>query len=729
MDLSLILAGIVVAVAVAGWWRESAAARRALRQASSLADERSRLLEAATLLDEERRILEMTAGGAPLSEILERVCLGIEHQVRGCLSSILLVDEEGKHLLHGAAPHLPQSYCKAIDGVAIGDGVGSCGTAAYTGEVVIVHEIATDPKWEGFAELAAKAGLEACWSFPIVDSRKRVVGTIAQYHTHPTSPSDRDLRICRIGAHLAAIAIENRQAQASLERDMRRMDLAERAARFGVWEIDVAKRQLLASDNLLALMGLGEQVGRERVEAWIELVHPDHRAEASRRLADCLAGAANLMLELPVRRADGRYRWYRMKGTVEQGAGGVAERITGATQDITAEKEMIQNLQEAKAAAEHATVVKSRFLANMSHEIRTPLNGIIGSISLLRDVNPGPEQREHLETMLASGEALLHVVNDVLDFSKIEAGRIDLDVRPFRLTALLAEVESILAPEARKRGLQVLFHIWPGCDRMRSGDAFRLRQVLLNLVSNAVKFTHLGSVTVEARSRGEEVHFVVEDTGIGMSEEEREGVFVPFLQADTSTTRRYGGTGLGLSISRHLVQMMGGDIWFESTPGVGTRFECKVVLPLVKEEATAASPSAAALAVSTRPMHLLVAEDNHVNQKVVQSMLTRLGHTVDLVDNGKEALEAVQRRDYDAILMDCQMPEMDGFEATARIRQQGITTQIIAFTANAFAEDRKRCLDSGMNDYLPKPITMDRLRALLENTARMNEESGEFCVR
>ncbi len=727
MDLPVILSALGVSAAAAvAWWRERSSARRAAGRLRTLAVEYAKVADASALLAEERRILELTATGKPMEQVLEAVCLAIEHQIPRCLSSILILDG-GQRLLHGAAPSLPEFYCQAVHGLTIGDGVGSCGTAAFRGEVVIVEDISADPKWVAFRELAAKAGLAACWSFPIFSSQGKVLGTFAQYHREPAAPSERDLEVCRAGAHLASVAIESRQAQAALVRDRERMDIAEKVALFGVFEVDLVAERVLVSNHMqLQLDFRGGQQPR-LLPDWLSLVHPDDRVRLLETVRRSLPQDDSISLEARLLHRGGECHWYRSMGRVERAPDGTPLRIIGAAQDVTAEKEMLFTMELAKYAAEQTASQKSRFLANMSHEIRTPLNGIIGCISMLREMDPSQEMVQHLDTMLASGEALLHVVNDVLDFSKIEAGGMKLEAKPFELAAVLREVEAILAPQAQARGLELRVHFAPRCDRAYLGDGFRLRQVLLNLLSNAVKFTPKGSVTVEVGSSGLNdcgeigLQFRVKDTGIGMSPSEIQNAFTPFTQANASTSRLFGGTGLGLSISRHLVQLMGGDIRIESTSGSGTTFLFDLNLPPVKAGSEQPAPAVTSHPPSARPMRILVAEDNPVNQKVAHSMLKRLGHAVDLVNNGREALDAAKSSSYDAILMDCQMPEMDGLEATRRIREEGLTTQIIAITANAFAEDRQRCLAAGMDAYMPKPITLDRLRELLDEAAEKLE--------
>ncbi len=808
------------------------------------------------VLAEERTILELIARDAPFKDVLDALTGGIGRLMDGCSCAVFLVDQQQGCLAEGSGGGLPSDYLKKVHGCAIGPDSSACGAAAFSNQTVTEEDLLVSTRFEPEHTLASSSGFRSCLCVPVHDSRHAVVGVLSIYSLRVGNLG----AIIETGSRLAGIAIEQMMLERKRQDHAETVKLAERAATFGIWEMDLVTGIVKGSEAWATLERVEDASIGTHVDQVRQVVHPDDRGLLAAGSDRAFATGEPYCVDFRIVPEPGVIRWRRSTAQV-QFVEGKPRRLIGASLDITNEKEMVE-------AAEAANRAKSEFLANMSHEIRTPMNGIIGMTELTLDTELDPTQREYLNAVKYSADSLLTVINDILDFSKIEVGKLSLDPIEFNLRDHLGQAMKTLAVRAHQKDLELAYFVPPELPDFMVGDPTRLRQVILNLVGNAIKFTDHGEVVlrVEGQSQDAEgmlLHYAISDTGIGIPPDKQKLIFEPFSQADTSTTRKYGGTGLGLSISSRLIEMMGGKLGLESEPGKGTTFHftarfgkasaaairpaatdpaildnvrvlvvddnatnrqivettlsywrmkpisvpgaadamrlleeakaagepfglmvldchmpdidgfmlmewvrktaafeglvsvmltsggqrgdaarCKelgiaayLIKPVLQSDLLEAlvnvlgssdavvQPSELVTQHSLRerraPLRILLTEDNLVNQRLASRLLEKEGHRVVVADDGVKALKALQNHTFDLILMDVQMPVMDGVEATAAIRQTEETTgahvPIIAMTAHAMAGDRQRFLRAGMDGYVSKPIHARELLEAIES--------------
>ena len=690
----------------------------------------------------QKEALELAMGGSATGEVLATLARMVEQQAGGDLiASVLLADEEAKHLLHGAAPHLPDAYNRAIHGIDIGNNVGSCGTAAFTKKPVVVEDIATDPRWADFKTLALEYGLRACWSTPILGGQGKLLGTFAFYSRAPRGPSERELQIVEVAARTTALildrkASEKKATEASQEAERAREELFSffmQAPTPMVIFTGPEHHFTLANPPYERYVGrkvtglnLGEVFGAEEIDLYRNLLDRVYQT-----------GEPYVGNELPLRlrKPDGSFsdRRINVSYTPFRNQTGEIRGILVFIQDVTEQAQarikleaLNADLAVAKDQAEQANEAKSAFLANMSHEIRTPLGSVMGFVELMKDANlTRQELSDYVGVVERNSQQVLRIIDDILDLAKIEAGKLLVENIVFSVPELIADFSSLMGFRARENGIDFSVVAESRIPECVSADPTRLRQILTNIVGNAIKFTERGSVEMSIRFEAGELYFAVRDTGRGISPEQAAQLFQPFVQADASTTRKFGGTGLGLALTRRLATAMGGGFFLsESRLGAGSVFVAHVRAEPTHDTAYVGTAemrfsTSGEIAVSLESKRLkglkvLVVDDSPDNQTLLSILLKKAGATVDIATDGQMGIDKAVGGQPDVVLMDIQMPRMDGYQALKVLRERGFTRPVIALTAHAMKEERERAAAKGFVDFTTKPINREVLLDMVE---------------
>ena len=698
-----------------------------------------RAQEARMKLDREqqttlRELLELVLGDGGLEQTLARCLervLSVSWLALLPKGGILLKAGEGDHLRLAAQHNLAPELHDLCAQVAIGRCL--CGRAALTGRIEFASHL--DSRHD---LLCPGAGDHGHYVFPLTD-KGRVLGVMVFFLPAGSAPDPQKEGFLVSVASVVAAYVSRKRVEDELAHHREHLEEAVRARTAelslsearqrailrtmldGVIHIDAHGRILTINDAALRIFGYED--ADELVGQNVRLLMPEayrarheHRLGLYRQLGESRVIGARL--EVEGLRKDGGV--FPLELAINALMDDVGLTFIGAVRDLTQHKASEREREEARAVAERLAQAKSAFLANMSHEIRTPLNAVIGLSRMGMRENPPADASSTFSHILDASQHLLGVINDILDYSKIEAGKLAIEARPFDLAAAIDETLALIAMDAADKGLEISCTAYPEPNFV-IGDDLRLRQILANLLSNAVKFTERGAVRLHCQRADGNTLFLVSDTGIGMSLAQCERLFTPFEQADGSTTRRFGGTGLGLAISRQLARLMGGDITVDSRPGAGSTFRLSLPLPETALFCPVQPADTAPAARRLAGVRVLAAEDVELNRIVLADLLEQEGATVVFAHDGRQVMDLLAQHGpaaFDIVLMDIQMPHMDGYEATRRVRALAPQLPVIGLTAHAMAEERARCLEAGMAAHVTKPVDTDRLVATMRQHLR-----------
>lgn len=691
----------------------------------ALVDERRR---AEMFSEGQKRALEQAVAGAPLEEMLTTLVHTAESYVAGAMrASVLLVDRSGACLRTGAAPSLPQAYNNAVDGVAIGPAAGSCGTAAYLKVPVFARDIATDPLWEQFRELAAAHGLRACWSHPILSSKGEVLGTFAFYYGEVCTPTELETKAMQVLVHTAALVLERhreaqeRQAAERALYDARmRLEATLVAGEVATWVFDIPRREVTGDRNFRRFFHIPAASGSVDHDALCRAaIHPDDLDAVQERVRHAIASAEPFEATYRLRTDDGGYRHVIARGKVQYSAEGAPAILPGVLLDITRQKQAEEEIRRFAAQLAETNRRKTEFLATLAHELRNPLAPIRNGLEVLRLTGSSTPAAARVQGMMARQvDHMVHLIDDLLDVARIDSGKIELKTERLDLGPVVASAVEASLPLI-DAGHHVLEVSLPEEALVVDADATRLAQVVSNLLSNAAKYTPArGRIRLEVRRDDRDVLIAVSDTGIGIPAQALQTIFEMFVQVERSLPRAQGGLGIGLALVHRLVQMHGGAVTAES-PGEGQGSTFTIRLPLLADERRAepflSGRPASVAQPGEKPVRILVVDDNADAAESMADLLRARRHVVDVANDGYQALEMIQSLHPEVVFLDIGMPGLDGYEVASRVRRMPghAHPMLVALTGWGAEHDLARSRQAGFDHHLTKPAHIDAVEQLI----------------